>query len=82
MKHAKKDSPTPPKFYGVSQVADILGISDMTIYRAIGDDEFPAVKIRGRFVIPARAIDDIEEAAVDGQRVVDAADFTPGTPEN
>ncbi|WP_252441753.1 DNA-binding protein [Pseudonocardia humida] len=44
-----------------------------TIYRAIAADAFPAVRVRGRYVIPAVALDQLAaEAAVSGA-VVDVA---------
>lgn len=66
-----------PRFYSVSQVAGLFGCSPMTIYREIQLGRFPAVQIRGRYLIPAKAIDEMENAALDGQTVVAAADFVP-----
>ena len=64
-----------PTFYSVGQVARMFGMSAMTLYRAIEQDQFPAVRIRGRLIIPARAIDDMVDAAVSDGRQVDAADW-------
>lgn len=66
-----------PRFYNVSQVAGLLGCSPMTIYREIQEGRFPAVRIRGRYLIPAKAIDDMESAAIAEQTVVAATDFVP-----
>ncbi len=66
------------KFLSVAQAAELFGMSPMTLYRAINCGEFPAVKIRGRFVIPVQAIDAMVEAATSGQGLVDAADWAPG----
>lgn len=66
---------TSPTFYSVGQVARMFGMSAMTLYRAIDQDQFPAVRIRGRLIIPARAIEDMVEAAVADGRQVDAADW-------
>ncbi|MGH9161887.1 MAG: helix-turn-helix domain-containing protein [Vicinamibacteraceae bacterium] len=66
-----------PRFYNVSQVADLLGVSPMTVYREIQVGKFPAVQMRGRYLIPAKAIDDMEAAALAEQTVVSAADFVP-----
>ncbi|UJW32569.1 hypothetical protein L3Q67_01900 [Saccharothrix sp. AJ9571] len=52
----------------------------MTIYRAIDADEFPAIRIRGRIVVPASAIDAMEAAATETMSLVDAADFTGDSP--
>ena len=35
-----------PRFYSVAQVARMLGMSTMTVYRAIAAGEFPAIKVR------------------------------------
>jgi excisionase family DNA binding protein len=61
------------RFYSVAQVARMFGTSPMTVYRAIAAGEFPAVRIRGRLIIPARAIEAMTELAVSEQTVIDAA---------
>lgn len=66
------------RFFSVAQVARMLGMSSMTLYRAISEGAFPAVRIRGRLIVPARAIEAMSEAAVTEQTVVDAASFVPG----
>ncbi len=58
----------------------MLNLSSMTLYRAIQAGDFPAVRVRNRIIVPARAIDDIEQAAVTSNSVVDTADFTTMTP--
>lgn len=65
----------PRRFYSVAEVARILGTSEMTVRRAIHAGEFPAVRIRGRFIVPAKVLDDIAEAALTAHAVVDAADW-------
>ena len=47
----------------------------MTLYRAIKDGEFPALKIRGRIVVPARALEVLAEAAVADSRAIDVAEW-------
>ena len=66
-----------PRFYSVAEVALMLGMSTMTVYRAIAAGEFPAVKVRNRLIVPARAIEAMAEAAVADQTVVDAAGWAP-----
>ncbi|GAY08714.1 hypothetical protein TOK_2669 [Pseudonocardia sp. N23] len=61
-----------PRFYSVAEVAEIFGMSTMTVYRAIAAGEFPAVRIRGRLIVPAKAVDAMVEAAVAERTVVDA----------
>jgi excisionase family DNA binding protein len=67
----------PRRFYSVAEVAQMFGMAQMTLYRAIHDGQFPAVKIRGRYVIPALALDAMEEAAVRTRAVVAAGDWAP-----
>lgn len=62
-----------PKFYSVTEVAQMFGLSTMTVYRAIAAGEFPAIKVRGRLIVPARAIEAMAETAATEQTVVDAA---------
>lgn len=66
-------SETVPKFYSVAQVAAMLGMSPMTVYRAIAERQFPAVRIRGRLIVPAKAVDAMADVATAEQTVVDAA---------
>ena len=65
----------PPRFYTVSETAGMLRTSAITVYRAINDGEFPAVRVRGRLIIPAKVIDALIEAAVESRSLVDAADW-------
>ena len=67
----------PPTFYSVAQVAQMLGMSAMTVYRAIAAGEFPAVRIRGRLIVPARAVEAMVETAMTENTVVDAAGWVP-----
>ncbi|MHA6784708.1 helix-turn-helix domain-containing protein [Pseudonocardia saturnea] len=57
----------------MAEVADMFGMSPMTVYRAISAGEFPAVRIRGRLIVPAKAIDAMAEIATVEQTVVDVA---------
>ena len=74
-------SKTEPRFCSVAKVAEILGMSEVTVYRAIHDGAFPAVKVRGRYVIPTRALDEMESTALASGTVVDAADWGEGRSE-
>ena len=53
-----------PRFRSVPDTAAILGMSEVTLYRAIRDGQFPAIKVRGRYVVPSRVLDDMESAAI------------------
>jgi excisionase family DNA binding protein len=61
------------RFLSVATAAGLLGMSQVTLYRAIQAGEFPAIKVRGRYVIPSRAVDAMEDAALSSGAVVDAA---------
>jgi excisionase family DNA binding protein len=65
-----------PRFYSVEEAAQILHVSKMTLYRSINAGEFPAIQIRGRKVVPAKAIDDMEAIALETQSVVNTAEGT------
>ncbi|WP_300007465.1 helix-turn-helix domain-containing protein [Pseudonocardia sp.] len=64
---------TAPRFYSVNEVARMLGTSPVTLYRAIRAGEFPAVRIRGRLIVPAKAIEAMAEIAVTEQTAIDAS---------
>ncbi len=64
-----------PRFYSVAQVARMFGTAPVTLYRAIREGEFPAVRIRGRLIVPARAVEAMAEAAVAEQTVVNPASW-------
>lgn len=66
-----------PRFYSVAQVARMLGTAPVTLYRAIRAGEFPAVRIRGRLIVPAKAVEAMVDAAVSERAVVDAGDWVP-----
>lgn len=72
-------APDAPRFYSVAQVAEMFGMSAMTLYRAIAAGEFPAVRVRGRLIVPAKAVDAMADAATAAQTVVDANQWTTPT---
>jgi excisionase family DNA binding protein len=63
----------PPAFYTVREAAKILRCNANTLYRAIHDDAFPAVRIRNRFVVPAAAVEQLVRQAVESGGCVDVA---------
>ena len=68
----------PRRFYSVAETARMFGTSEMTLYRAIHAGEFPAVRIRGRLIVPAKAIQAMVDAAVGSGGLVDAAVWVAG----
>jgi excisionase family DNA binding protein len=63
----------PPAFYTVREAAEILRCNPNTLYRAIHDDAFPAIRIRNRFVVPAAAVDQLARQALESGSCVDVA---------
>lgn len=63
----------------VREAAVELRVSAMTIYRRIKANEFPALKIGGRFVVEAAVIDRMAKEADQLGRVVDSADYVAKT---
>ena len=62
-----------PAFYTVPEAARVLRVTPATLYRAIRDDAFPAVRIRTRYVIPATAVDRMAAEAAESGGCVDVA---------
>ncbi len=63
-----------PTFYDVQEVAVMFKMSRMTIYRAIGSGELRAVRIRGRWLVPARVIDAlVDNVTANGVALTDKA---------
>jgi excisionase family DNA binding protein len=73
-------SPRARAYYSVAETAEIFGMSPMTLYRAIRDEQFPAVRVRGRLFVPVQVIDAMAQAAMERGKVVDAADWVAHRP--
>ena len=65
-----------PRFYTVAEAAKIVGAAPVTLYRAIRAGEFPAKRIRGRLIVPARALDAMVSTAIAECSLVDAAEWS------
>lgn len=63
------------QFLSVAEQAMQLGVSEVTLYRAIKAGEFPAVRIRGRLIIPIGAVQAMVDAALAGGTAVDASNW-------
>lgn len=63
----------PPAFYTVREAAQILRVDPSTLYRAIREDAFPAVKVRSRYVVPTAALDKLIAEAAESGGCVDPA---------
>ncbi len=66
------------RWLSVAELAQELGMSQMTLYRAIAAGEFPAVRIGRRLVVPARVLEDMAAAALATGTTVDTADWPRG----
>lgn len=62
-----------PMFYTVKEAARILRVDAATLYRAIRDDAFPAIRVRARYVVPAAALDKLISEAAESGGCVDVA---------
>ena len=58
-------------FYTVREVAEMLRVDPATIYRAIRDGNFPAIRVRTRYVVPASAVETLASEAMATGRCVD-----------
>lgn len=68
-----EQTPPGPTFHDVREVAGILRMSRMTVYRAISTGEIAAVRIRDRWLVPAKVITELVAKATavvdtDGER--------------
>jgi excisionase family DNA binding protein len=62
-----------PTFYTVREAARIMRCNPSTLYRAIREDAFPAVRVRTRYIVPAAAVDKLASEAADLGGCVDVA---------
>ena len=60
-------------FYTVAEAARLLRVDAATIYRALREDAFPAIRIRSRYVIPAAAVEQLAAQAMESGSCVDVA---------
>lgn len=74
-----ESEPRTQTFLTIAEAAARVRISKMTLYRAIHDNEFPAVQIRSRFIVPAQVIDEMAATAIATGQVVNAADWAQPT---
>ncbi|KMY22973.1 DNA binding domain-containing protein, excisionase family [Actinobaculum suis] len=48
-----------PQFYTVAEVADLVRVSRMTVYRMVHSGELPAVRVGGSYRVPVSAVEDL-----------------------
>jgi excisionase family DNA binding protein len=74
------DAGVPPAFYAVGRFAQALGIGEASVYRAIHAGRLPALKFGGRYMVPAKVLDQLVAAAMNGG-LVDIDTWEPGVSE-
>jgi excisionase family DNA binding protein len=67
-----------PLFYTVAEAARLLRVDRATLYRAIREDAFPAVRVRSRYVIPAVAVERLAADAAETGGCIDVAAIAAG----
>jgi excisionase family DNA binding protein len=67
-----------PIFYTVAEAASLLRVDRATLYRAIREDAFPAVRVRSRYVIPAVAVERLAAEAAESGGCIDVAAIAAG----
>ena len=69
----RANQPETAIFYTVREAAAVLRVDPATIYRAIREDSFPAVRVRNRYVVPAAAVERLALEATTSGRCIDVA---------
>ena len=62
-----------PAFYTVTETARILRVGASTLYRAIREGAFPAIRLRSRYVVPAIALEKLLAEVAETGGLVDPA---------
>lgn len=70
--------PRPNCFHTVPEAAELLRVCPATLYRAIRESAFPAVRIQSRYVVPARAIEKLIDTAIELDGCVDLNQMIAG----
>lgn len=60
-----------PAFYTVKEAARLLRVGQATLYRAIREGAFPAVRVRSRYVVPAVALRKLITEATESGTCID-----------
>jgi excisionase family DNA binding protein len=65
--------PQAPTFYTVREAAKVLRCDPSTLYRAIREDTFPAIRIRTRYIVPAEVVNQMIRDAAETGACIDVA---------
>jgi excisionase family DNA binding protein len=60
----------------VDEFAAAIGVGEMSVYRAIHAGRLPAIKFGGRYLVPAKALENLIETAMAAGALVDLEDPT------
>ena len=60
----------------INEAAVMISVARVTLRRAISENQFPAIRIRERIVIPIKAVSLLLDAAVAAGGLIDAAAWT------
>lgn len=64
------DQPARVRFLTVAEVADVMRVSKMTVYRLLHSGEMPAVRVGRSFRVPQDALDHyLRTAVIDRDRL-------------
>jgi excisionase family DNA binding protein len=62
--------PMRSRFLTVAEVAEIMRVSKMTVYRLVHSGEMPAVRVGRSFRVPQDAVETyLSTAVIDGERL-------------
>jgi excisionase family DNA binding protein len=67
----EKPNADGPAFYTVREAARLLRVGQATLYRAIREGAFPAVRVRSRYVVPAIALHKLINQATESGTCID-----------
>jgi excisionase family DNA binding protein len=60
----------------IDEAAAMLGVSYMTLWRAIRENQFPGVRLRDRILVPLKAVDLLLESAIQSGELIDTPVWT------
>lgn len=60
-----------PRFLTVAEVAELIRVSKMTVYRMVHSGDIPAVRVGRSFRVPQAAVEELLDRGV--------GDWTPGS---
>lgn len=65
-------------WFSVAEAARALQVGEETLRRCIKAGEFPCVRLGGRYLVPAQALEDLEQRALSGWKLVEASELAVG----